>query len=67
MMDGAEIKQKTDDELSGLLTDLKKETLNLRFQQSGGQLESTARVRVVRRDIARVLSEQNVRRKTAGE
>ena len=66
-MDGAEIKQKTDDELSGLLTDLKKETLNLRFQQSGGQLESTARVRVVRRDIARVLSEQNVRRKTAGE
>ena len=67
MMNGAEIKQKTDDELSGLLTDLKKETLNLRFQQSGGQLESTARVRVVRRDIARVLSEQNVRRKTAGE
>ncbi len=66
-MNGAEIKQKTDDELSGLLTDLKKETLNLRFQQSGGQLESTARVRVVRRDIARVLSEQNVRRKTAGE
>ncbi|NQU71262.1 MAG: 50S ribosomal protein L29 [Rhodospirillales bacterium] len=66
-MNGAEVKQKTDDELSGLLTDLKKETLNLRFQQSGGQLESTARVRVVRRDIARVLSEQNVRRKTAGE
>lgn len=67
MMDGAEVKQKTDDELSGLLTDLKKESLNLRFQQSGGQLESTARVRVVRRNIARVLSEQNVRRKAVGE
>ncbi len=67
MMNGAEVKQKTDDELSTLLTDLKKETLNLRFQQSGGQLESTARVRVVRRNIARVLGEQNVRRKAAGE
>jgi|SaaInl4_100m_RNA_FD_contig_31_42892_length_409_multi_3_in_0_out_0_1 large subunit ribosomal protein L29 len=67
MMNGAEVKQKTDDELTGLLTDLKKESLNLRFQQSGGQLESTARVRVVRRNIARVLSEQNVRRKAAGE
>lgn len=67
MMNGAEVKQKTDDELSGLLTDLKKESLNLRFQQSGGQLESTARVRVVRRNIARVLSEQNVRRTAAGE
>ena len=67
MMNGAEVKQKTDDELAGLLTDLKKESLNLRFQQSGGQLESTARVRVVRRDIARVLSEQNMRRKAAGE
>ena len=66
-MNGAEVKQKTDDELSGLLTDLKKEALNLRFQQSSGQLESTARVRVVRHDIARVLSEQNVRRKAAGE
>ena len=66
-MDGAEVKQKTDDALAGLLTDLKKESLNLRFQQSGGQLENTARVRVVRRDIARVLSEKNVRRKAAGE
>jgi large subunit ribosomal protein L29 len=66
-MDGPEVKQKTDDELSGLLTDLKKESLNLRFQQSSGQLESTARVRVVRRDIARVLSEKNVRRRAAGE
>lgn len=66
-MDGAEVKLKTDDELSGLLTDLKKETLNLRFQQAGGQLESTARVRVVRHDIARILGEQNIRRKAAEE
>jgi len=66
-MNGAGVKLKTDDELSGLLTDLKKETLNLRFQQASGQLESTARVRVVRRDIARILSERNTRRKTAEE
>ena len=66
-MNGAEVKLKTDDELSGLLTDLKKETLNLRFQQAGGQLESTARVRVVRRDIARILGEQNTRRKAVEE
>jgi large subunit ribosomal protein L29 len=66
-MNGAEVKHKTDDELSGLLTDLKKEALNLRFQQSSGQLESTARVRVVRHDIARVLGEKNMRRKAAGE
>jgi large subunit ribosomal protein L29 len=66
-MNGAETKLKSDDELAELLTDLKKESLNLRFQQSGGQLESTARVRAVRRDIARILSEQNGRRRAAGE
>ena len=62
-MKAAEIRQKTDDELSEQLTELKKEALNLRFQTSSGQLESTARARTVRRDIARLLTTQNQRRR----
>ena len=42
------------DQLSDELLKLKKEQFNLRFQRATGQLENTARVRVVRRDIARV-------------
>lgn len=49
-----ELKGKSRDELTGLLGDLQKEQFNLRFQKASGQLENTARVRVVRRDIARV-------------
>ena len=64
-MKAAEIRQKTDDELSEQLTELKKEALNLRFQTSSGQLESTAQVRSVRRDIARIMTTQNQRQKAA--
>jgi large subunit ribosomal protein L29 len=53
-MKAADIRQKTDDELSAMLIDLRKEAFNLRFQKASGQLENTARVREVRRDIARV-------------
>jgi large subunit ribosomal protein L29 len=42
------------DELKTQLGDLRKEQFNLRFQRSSGQLENTARVRQVRRDIARI-------------
>ena len=42
------------DQLDDQLAKLKKEQFNLRFQTASGQLESTARVREVRRDIARV-------------
>jgi len=42
------------DQLQEELVRLKKEQFNLRFQRSTGQLENTARVRVVRRDIARI-------------
>lgn len=41
-------------ELKSKLGELRKESLNLRFQKSSGQLEKTARVRVVRRQIARI-------------
>jgi large subunit ribosomal protein L29 len=44
----------TDDQLGDELLRLKKEQFNLRFQRATGQLENTSRVRVVRRDIARI-------------
>ena len=55
-MKGTELVGKTKDELTTKLTDLKKEQFNLRFQKATGQLENTARVTHVRRDIARVRS-----------
>ena len=64
-MKAAEIRQKTNDELSEQLTELKKEALNFRFQSSSGQLESTAQVRSVRRDIARIMTTQNQRQQVA--
>jgi large subunit ribosomal protein L29 len=53
-MKAAELNTKTPDELSDQLVVLKKEQFNLRFQKATGQLENTARMRQVRRDIARV-------------
>ncbi len=55
-MKAADLKTKSGDELKTELLDLKKEALNLRFQKASGQLENTARVRAVRRDIARILT-----------
>ncbi|MBP02842.1 MAG: 50S ribosomal protein L29 [Rhodospirillaceae bacterium] len=49
-----ELRAKTDDELSVQLLDLKKEQLNLRFQQASGQLENTAQFKRVRREIATI-------------
>lgn len=50
----SDIRTKTADELADELEKLKKEQFNLRFQKATGQLENTARVRQVRRDIARI-------------
>ena len=52
----ADIRAMTVDQLDDEVLKLKKEKFNLRFQRATGQLENTARVRVVRRDIARVLT-----------
>ena len=49
-----EVNKKTKDELVDLLTDLKKESYNLRFQKKNGQLEKTARINVVKKDIAKI-------------
>jgi large subunit ribosomal protein L29 len=51
-----DLKGKTPDELREALVNLRKERFNLRFQRASGQLENTARVRKVRRDIARVMT-----------
>ncbi len=53
-MKTADLRAKTPDELTDSLLDLRKEQFNLRFQKASGQLENTARVRQVRRDIARI-------------
>lgn len=53
-MDANELRGKTPDELRTELVNLKKEAFNLRFQAATSQLENTARVRVVRRSVARV-------------
>lgn len=55
-MKAADVRAKSHDELKTELMDLKKEALNLRFQKASGQLENTARVRSVRRDIARIIT-----------
>jgi len=53
-MDAQEARAKSEDELKESLIDLKKEQFNLRFQRATGQVENTARIRDVRRSIARV-------------
>ena len=50
----ADLRAKSADELKEMLLDLRKESFNMRFQQATGQFENTARVRQVRRDIARI-------------
>ena len=50
-------------ELEAKLRDLKEEAFNLRLQQASGQLENSARIRIVRRDTARVMTFLNARRK----
>jgi large subunit ribosomal protein L29 len=53
-MNAAELRDKTPDQLREELSNLKKEAFNLRFQQATGQMENTARMKTVRRDVARV-------------
>jgi len=62
-----EFRAKSADELSAELGKLKKEQFNLRFQRANGQLERTSRVRVVRRDIARIQTIMNEQRRKAAQ
>ncbi len=63
-MNAAELNDKTPDQLVDELKALKKEQLNLRFQKATGQLENTARVRDVRRDIARIQTVLSAKKNT---
>jgi len=50
------LRELSDEELNRKLRELKEELFNLRFQKAAGQLENPARIRQVRRDIARILT-----------
>ena len=58
----SEIRELSTEELQARLRDLKQERLNLRLQQSTGQLENSARLRLVRREAARVMTTLSERR-----
>jgi len=53
-MKAQEVRDMSVDQLRDRLAQLKKEQFNLRFQRASGQLENTARIRDVRRDVARI-------------
>ena len=62
-----EINDLTADQLSDELVKLKKEQLNLRFQQASGQLENSARIKQVRQTIARLKTAQRAMTQNAGK
>ena len=66
-MKASDVRAMTSDQITDELEKLKKEQLNLRFQQATGQLENTVRVRQVRRDIARLMTVARDKRATSAE
>ena len=64
-LSAVDVRAMTDSELNDKLTELKKEQFNMRFQQATGQLETTADVRTVRRDIARIKTIMSAKRNAA--
>jgi large subunit ribosomal protein L29 len=64
-MSVADFRAMSTDELGIKLLELKKESFNLRFQGASGQLENTSRVRVVRRNIARIKTLMGEAQRTA--
>ena len=66
-MKAADVRLMTLDQLNEELVKLKKERFNLRFQRATGQLENTARVRQVRRDIARIKTILGERRRQTAQ
>ena len=66
-MKSADVRAMTLDQLDDEVLKLKKEQFNLRFQRATGQLENTARVRQIRRDIARIKTIQAQKAATAAK
>ena len=67
MADIADLRTKTDDQLSVELTELKKEQFNLRFQSATNQLANPSRIREVRRHIAQIKTLQQERAAAAAK
>jgi large subunit ribosomal protein L29 len=67
LMKPSEIRELTDQELARALDDNRRELFHLRLQGQTGQLENTVRVRQVRRDIARLLTERTARNRAAAK
>ncbi|MDX3901324.1 MAG: 50S ribosomal protein L29 [Sphingobium sp.] len=67
MANVADLKTKSDDELSTELNNLKREQFNLRFQAATNQLEKPSRVREVRRSIAQIKTVQTERSRSAAK
>jgi large subunit ribosomal protein L29 len=67
MLKSEDLKAMTPDQLDDEIIKLKKEQFNLRFQRATGQLANTARVREVRRDIARIKTAARVKRAAAAK
>ncbi|HIF60818.1 MAG TPA: 50S ribosomal protein L29 [Rhodospirillales bacterium] len=65
MVKAEDIRAKTVDELNDQLNDLSKESFNLRFQAASGQLENTARVRQVRRNLAQIKTILNEKKRVS--
>ena len=62
-----DFRAKSKDELGDQLTAMKKEQFNLRFQRANGQAENTGRIRVLRRDIARIQTVLNEQRRATAK
>ena len=66
-MKASDVKALTDDQLQDELLSLKKEQFNLRFQTATGQIDNTARIREVRRTVARIKTVQQQRKASAAD
>ncbi len=64
-MKPAEIRDMTPEELTRALEDTRRELFNLRVQAQTGQLENSARIRLLRKDIARIMTEMTARKQNA--
>ena len=64
-MKAAEIRDLTSEDLNEKLKEARAELFNLRFQMATSQLDNTARVKLVKKDIARILTEKHARELSA--
>ena len=64
-MKASEIRELTSEDLAGKLSEARAELFNLRFQMATSQLDNTARVKLVKKDIARILTEMHARELSA--